>query len=140
MLLLDSSAWSRLGQNRLGDERVEEVAQWMGRGQVGVCLPFLLEAGYSARSADAWRSMMTKFDALPRVPVDREVERLALQAQRELAEVGHHRLAPLDVLIAACAHHVEAGVLHYDRDYDLIAEHTSLAFESEWLAPPGSLP
>lgn len=139
MLLLDNSAWSHLGQDRLGDERVEEVAQWMGRGHVGVCLPFLLEAGYSARSAEAWRSMMTKFDELPRIPVDREVERLALGAQRELAEVGHQRLAPIDVTIAACAHRAEAGVLHYDRDYDLIAEHTSLRFESEWLAPAGSL-
>ena len=139
MLLLDNSAWSHLGQDRLGDERVDEVARWMNRGQVGVCLPFLLEAGYSARSAGAWRSMMTKFEALSRIPVDREVECLALQAQRELAEAGHHRLAPVDVMIAACAHRAEAGVLHYDRDYDLIAAHTSLAFESEWLAAPGSL-
>lgn len=139
MLLLDNSAWSHLSQERIGDERVEEVAQWMGRGQIGVCLPFLLESGYSARSAGAWRSMMVKFDELPRIPVDREVERLALDAQRELAESGHHRLAPIDVLIAACAHRAEAGVLHYDRDYDLIAEHTGLRFESEWLAAPGSL-
>jgi hypothetical protein len=31
-------------------------------------------------------------------------------------------------------------VLHYDRDYDVIAEHTELRFESEWLAPAASLP
>jgi hypothetical protein len=31
------------------------------------------------------------------------------------------------------------GVLHYDGDYDLLAEHTSLAFGSEWLAAPGAL-
>jgi hypothetical protein len=30
-------------------------------------------------------------------------------------------------------------VLHYDGDYDILAEHTSLVFESEWLAPPGTL-
>jgi hypothetical protein len=30
-------------------------------------------------------------------------------------------------------------VLHYDRDYDLIAEHSSLEFESRWIADPGSL-
>jgi hypothetical protein len=39
-------------------------------------------------------------------------------------------------MIAACAHEAGAGVLHYDRDYDLIAEHTSLSFESVWLAQP----
>jgi hypothetical protein len=42
-------------------------------------------------------------------------------------------------MIAACAHRAEAGVLHYDRDYDVLAEHTDLTFESVWLAPPGSL-
>jgi predicted nucleic acid-binding protein len=40
-------------------------------------------------------------------------------------------------MIAACAHRAEAGVLHYDRDFDLIAEHTSLVFESEWLVEAG---
>lgn len=35
--------------------------------------------------------------------------------------------------------HVGAGILHYDRDYDLLAQHTELAFTSEWLAPHGSL-
>ena len=32
-----------------------------------------------------------------------------------------------------------AGVLHYDRDYDLIAERSGLDFQSEWLAPAGSI-
>jgi predicted nucleic acid-binding protein len=111
----------------------------MDDGQIATCMPFLLEAGYSAHSAMDHRRLMDRLAQLPRVPIDPEVERLALQAQRELAEVGHHRLAPLDLIIAACAHRAEAGVLHYDRDYDLIAAHTSLLFESEWLAAPASL-
>jgi predicted nucleic acid-binding protein len=111
----------------------------MGRGELAVCLPFLLEAGYSARSAVDHKALLGRLAGLPRVTIDGEVERLALQAQRELAEVGHHRLAPADVVIAACAHKAEAGVLHYDGDYDLLAEHTCLVFESEWLATPGTL-
>ena len=111
----------------------------MGQGELAVCLPFLMEAGYSARSAADRKVLMTRFSKLPRITIDSEVESLALQAQRELAEIGHHRLAPADVVIAACAHKAEAGVLHYDSDYDVLAEHTSLAFESEWLAPPGTL-
>jgi predicted nucleic acid-binding protein len=139
VLLLDNSAWSQLGQDHVADERVQEVAAWMARREIGVCMPFLLEAGYSAQSAVDHRGMMAKFDELPRIAIDAEVERLAMQAQRELAEVGHHRLAPIDVVIAACAHRAEAGVLHYDGDYDLLAEHTGLEFESVWLVPPGSL-
>ncbi len=116
-----------------------QVAGWMEGNEIAVCLPFLLEAGYSARSSAERRGVMAKFDVLPRVAIDNEVERLASQAQRELTEVGHHRLAPIDVMIAACAHRSEAGVLHYDGDYDLLVRHTSLEFESEWLAPPGTL-
>jgi predicted nucleic acid-binding protein len=139
VLLLDNSAWSHLGQDRVSDERVAQIAKLMVRREIAVCMPFLLEAGYSAQSAANHREMMVKFDRLPRIAIDGEVERVALQAQRELAEVGHRRLAPMDVMIAACAHRAEAGVLHYDGDYDLLAEHTGLEFESEWLAPPGTL-
>jgi hypothetical protein len=83
--------------------------------------------------------MMSDFARLPHIEIDREVERLAMEAQRELAEIGHHRLSPADVMIAACAHAAGTGVLHYDGDYDILAARTSLAFESEWLAPRGTL-
>jgi predicted nucleic acid-binding protein len=119
--------------------RFETVTRWMTELRLTTCLPFLLEAGYSARSGERRRAMMADLDLLPRIEIDRAVEKMALQAQRELAEIGHHRLAPMDVIIAACAHKAEAGVLHYDGDYDILAEQTSLTFESEWLAPAGTL-
>ena len=37
--------------------------------------------------------------ALPHFPIDGEVER-ALEAQRQLARAGHHRLPPVDLLVA----------------------------------------
>ena len=139
MLLFDNSAWTHLLQGAVPKDRAEEIAEWMDRDEIAVCLPFLLEAGYSAQSAGKHRSMMDRFETLPRIVIDSEVERMALAAQRELAAIGHHRLAPMDVIIAACAHRAEAGVLHYDRDYDILAERTSLTFESEWLVPSGTL-
>ena len=139
MLLLDNSAWSRLLAGVVPKERANAVGDCMDRDEIAVCLPFQLEAGYSAQSAPKYRAMMAKFDRLPRIAIDRNVEEMALQAQRELAEMGHHRLPPVDVMIAACADRAEAGVLHYDRDYDTLAQHTSLVFESEWLAPAGTL-
>jgi predicted nucleic acid-binding protein len=139
VLLLDNSAWSRLLGGKVPAGRAEKVIGWIEEQRLGVCLPFLLEAGYSARSAADHKLMMARLEQLPRVAVEGEVERLALSAQRQLAEVGHHRLAPTDLAIAACAHRAARGVLHYDRDYDLIAEHTELSFESVWLAEPGTL-
>lgn len=111
----------------------------MSAQELGTTLPFLLEAGYSARSGAERAQMMSDLARLPRIEIDRDVERMALDAQRELAEIGHHRLAPADVIIAACAHVAGAGVLHYDSDYDILAKRTGLKFESEWLAPAGSL-
>jgi predicted nucleic acid-binding protein len=139
VLLLDNSAWAHLVQEGVSKDRAETIANWMERNEIAVCLPFLLEAGYSARSAADRIALMAGFDKLPRIEIDRGVEKMALQAQRELAEIGHHRLAPMGVIIAACAHQAEAGVLHYDGDYDILAKRTSLVFESEWLAPSGTL-
>jgi predicted nucleic acid-binding protein len=42
-----------------------------------------------------------------------------------------------DLIIAAVAHGHGATVLHYDHDYDAIAEVTNQP--TRWLAPPGSL-
>lgn len=136
MLLLDNSAWARRHHSLVR----ERLAGLVEDGAVGVCLPFLLEAGYSARSGDEHEQLLADLSALPRTEIDTETEALALRAQEQLAQVGHHRLAPSDVIIAACAHRSGSGVLHYDHDYDLIAEHTGLCFESEWLAPVASLP
>jgi hypothetical protein len=139
VLLLDNSAWARLSSARLNPGRAEQVATWMGELRLATCLPFLLEAGYSARSGRERSAMMADLTVLPRVAIDKDVETAALEAQRELADVGHHRLPPADVIIAACAHVAGMGVLHYDSDYDLLVKHTDLRFGSEWLAQPGGL-
>jgi predicted nucleic acid-binding protein len=139
VLLIDNSAWARLASDRLDSTRADTVAAWMGDLQLATCLPFLLEAGYSARSGRERSAMLDDLAKLPRVEIDKDIEAAALDAQRELADVGHHRLPPADVMIAACADAAGMGVLHYDGDYDLLVKHTSLSFGSEWLAQPGAL-
>jgi predicted nucleic acid-binding protein len=140
LLLLDNSAWSRVVAGKLPHDRADAVAGWVERRELATCLPFLLEAGYSALGGDDHREMMDPFDLLfPRVELTAAVAARAMRAQRELAARGHHHLAPIDLMIAACAHEAGAGVLHYDRDYDRIAELTSLRFESVWAAPAGTL-
>jgi predicted nucleic acid-binding protein len=139
VLLLDNSAWSRLLAGAVPQERRETVIRWLEDRRLATCLPFLLEAGYSARSARDRSEIMARLEHLPRVPVDAEIEQAAQDAQGELAELGHHRLAPSDLMIAACAARAGGGVLHYDRDFDLVAEHTRLGLESVWLAEPGTI-
>lgn len=138
-LLLDNSAWVRLADPALPYERTAELADALEAGAIGTCLPFLLEAGYSARDAREHEQLLAELGSLPRFPIDEEVERRSLDAQRQLARIGHHRLPPVDLLIAAVADRYGLSVLHYDHDYDLLVEKTDLGFGSEWLAPPGTM-
>jgi predicted nucleic acid-binding protein len=139
LLLFDQSAWSRLLADQVPAHRESEVIAWIQSGRLTTCLPFLLEAGYSARDAEEYRERMERLERLSHFPVNEAVERAARQAQSDLVEVGHHRVPPTDLMIAACAHVGGGGVLHYDRDYDLVLQHTRLEFESIWLAEPGTL-
>jgi predicted nucleic acid-binding protein len=138
-LLLDNSAWVRLADAALPAPRTDEIAEALAAGRIGTCLPFLLEAVYSARDAREHAELLAELRSLPHFTLDRAVEELALDAQAQLARAGHHRLPPVDLLIAALADRHGLGVLHYDLDYDLIAEKTDLAFDSVWLAPRGAL-
>ncbi len=139
-LLLDNSAWARLrNPTTLPRERRSEVARAIEAGDVFICLPFLLEAGYSARNAIDHDELFCELTAMPWAGVDAEVERRALEAQGQLARAGHHRLPPVDLLMAAVADRHELDLLHYDADYDIIAGKTVLQFGSVWLAQRGTL-
>jgi predicted nucleic acid-binding protein len=138
-LLLDNSAWVRLGAPALPKRRSEEIADALEQRRIAICLPFLLEAGYSARSARDHGDLIDELLALPYFHIDEDVERRAIEAQRQLARAGHLRLPPVDLVLAALAHQHELGVLHYDADYDILAAKTDLKFANVWLAPRGSL-
>ncbi len=84
--------------------------------------------------------MREKFDALRTAPMGERVWRRATDVFELFAERGplHHRqIAIQDLLIAAAAELAELPVLHYDRDFELIAEVTGQPVRA--LAPLGSL-
>jgi len=110
--------------------------------QLVACGALAIEALFSARDANELETLHARLtEDMPWVEIDDRVWRLALATQVELGKVTErfHRRPPIDYLIAATAHHHGLGVLHYDHDYDLIAEHSGLEFESRWVAEPGSL-
>ena len=138
-LLLDNSAWARLDHASLPQKRADEIADLLEQGRIATCLPFLLEAGYSAHSGRDHAELIDELLALPQIAIDADAEKRAIDAQRQLARLGHHRLPPVDLIVAAVADRNRLGILHYDGDYDLLAEKTDLTFSSVWLAPRGSL-
>jgi len=106
------------------------------------CGPFVLEALYSSRNLTDMRELFEELtEALPYVEISERTWRLACDAQLAMATVApqFHRRPIVDYLVAAAAHEHDLGVLHYDRDYDHILEHTTLEYVSRWIAAPGTL-
>jgi predicted nucleic acid-binding protein len=76
---------------------------------------------YSARSASAYEELDAELAAFHQLRIDTETIATAQTAQRELAAQSQHRVPIPDLLIAACAQHHQAAVLHVDRHYDTLA-------------------
>ncbi len=136
--LVDTSVWARAGH----PEVAKAWAQGLRRHELVSCGPLVMEVLYSARDADELSELLEELtEGMPYVDLDHSTWRLAFEAQRRMAAVApqFHRRPFADYLIAATAHQRGLGVLHYDRDYDLLADHAGLSFESRWVAAPGSL-
>jgi predicted nucleic acid-binding protein len=136
-LLVDSSAFQR------GDHPTVR-ADWLRAIDEGHLYrsPILeLEVLYSARSAHEHTELREELEAFTPLELSEDVVRAALGAQAELArhEPAFHRLPHQDYLIAALAAAHGLGVLHYDSNFDRIAEHSTPAFASVWIAPAGTL-
>lgn len=106
-------------------------------GQVATCGSVDLELGYSTRNAADHKRLSAARLGLPRAEVSEEVMRRALDVQGLLAGRGWHRLSPADLIIAAAAEQAGMTVLHYDSDFERIAEVTGQPHR--WIAPRGSL-
>jgi predicted nucleic acid-binding protein len=140
-LLIDNSAWARVLDGRLDAPSRKRFEAALIAGELWTCPPTLLEMLYSARDDGQFAAITSELGALMHAPLTADAAAQALTAQAQLAATpgASHRVKPVDLLIAAVAAGAELGVLHYDHDYDAIAQHTSLDFPSVWVAPRGSI-
>lgn len=107
-------------------------------GEIATCGIVDLELLYSARDRATYRALTEALRGMPRVAVEDAAVKRALEVQASLAERSQHRAAPLpDLLVAACAERAGLTVLHYDADFERIAEITGQA--TQWIAPRGSV-
>jgi predicted nucleic acid-binding protein len=136
-LVVDNSAFQRGGHETVRAEWLRTLEQ--GNLYRSPILEF--EVLYSARNAREHAELREELEALRPLELSEAVVGVALEAQAELARhaAGFHRVPHQDYLVAAVAAAHELGVLHYDADFDRIAEHSSLAFESVWIASAGAL-
>ena len=136
LFCVDTSAWHHSTHPAIA----EEWARYLDRDQLGICDQVRLEILFSARAAEDYEALAEELSALRLIATDSTTFQQALEIQRRLAHVGglHHRSVKIaDLVIAAAAEAAAATVLHYDADYDRIAEITGQPVR--WIAPRGSL-
>ena len=117
--IVDKSVAARLANPGVAEQLVD------ADGALYICEVGLLEQLYSAKNArdyDRLETILrTSFDVLSSPP---DILLAAQHLQRDLAHhrgLWHRRPIP-DLLIAVTALHHDAGVVHVDNDFDLIAK------------------
>lgn len=132
----DTSAWARASEPAVAERWIAAA-----RARELVACPIItLELLHDARNRDEVERVSAMLAALRQAPVTLSVTDTAISAVRDLAGAGadgHHRVPTADALIAAAAAERGFGVLHYDHDFDRLAQ--VLSFTSQWIAPAGSV-
>lgn len=132
--LIDKSALSRMPHTAVRDR----LAPIIEAGEAATCAIIDLEVLFSARNREEHDLIRYRRAlAYESVPIDETILGRAIDIQAELARSGRHRVPIPDLIIAATAEAAGLILLHYDRDYDLIAEVTQQAVE--WVVERGSL-
>lgn len=131
--LIDKSAVVRLGASPDASDWADRI----GRGLVRITTVTRLEVGYSARSGQDLRAALSgpPLVSMPIVYLTPSVEERAVEVLELLAERGRHRAPSVpDLIISATAELNGLTVLHFDKDFDLIAEVTGQPMERLALA------
>lgn len=131
--LIDKSALARMQQEAVADR----LAPIIEDGKAATCAIVELEVLYSARNADEHdRLRRRRALAYDRVALSEETFERAIEVQGQLALTGRHRVPIPDLIIAAAAEGAGLTVLHYDSDFDAIADVTGQSVQ--WVVPRGT--
>lgn len=133
--LVDSSA-----MNRIKYEPVQKrLSPLIAAGLVATCAALDLEALYSAQNPGEYEKMRgMRASIFTYLDTGEEDWSQALDVQRSLAAKSIHRGPKIpDLVIAAVAFRYGLTLLHYDSDFDRIAELTNQSID--WVVPRGSV-
>lgn len=134
LLLVDKSAYEVRARSEEARTALSELLA--AGGVISMCEVISLELLYSARNSSDYERLRTEHTKLTWLPTTNAALQRAIDIQHQLAHKGQHRRAIPDLLIAATAEEHEATVVHYDKDFDLIAEVTGQP--TRWVVPAGT--
>ncbi len=107
--------------------------------ELATCSVIDLELLFSAKTHADIVATLRERRALPQLAMSQEDFDRAIDVLERLARRGQHRAAGIpDLLIAAVAERNSLTLIHYDKDFDLIAKVTGQ--DVEWVVPVGSVP
>jgi predicted nucleic acid-binding protein len=134
--LADTSALARMHHQAVA----AVLAPLIESGVVATCGVIEFELGWATRSSAQLDQLRADRDAgYERLATHDEDWRRALDVQAALWRGGRMRAVGLpDLLIAAVAERESVTVLHYDSDYDFIAQITGQPMR--WVVPRGTVP
>ncbi|MGH3682142.1 MAG: PIN domain nuclease [Natronosporangium sp.] len=134
LYLADTSVW-----HWARDATAREALQReLDRGMVATCGIIDAELTVSARGPQDADDIAAERRALRWLSTPDEVWDMVRDTQRALVDTARHRSVKIpDLVIAAVAQRHGATVLHYDSDYDAIAEVTGQP--TRWLVDRGTL-
>lgn len=131
--LVDTSVLARLGKPTVA----AAFAPLATAGQIGICPPVAFELGYNAQRGRDHAALTEELQLYPPIDVTAADHRRGLEVQALLARRGQHRaLSLVDALVAAAAEARDLTVLHYDSDFELVAEVTGQPHE--WIVERGT--
>lgn len=123
---------------RLHDARVRAVIEpLVRRGAAARAIISDLEIGFSARTGGEWDRLHQALEVFPAVDLTDWQVRRAQGVQRRLADHRMRGRKVPDLLVAAAAEERHLTVVHYDRDFDHIAEVTGQP--CVWVIPAGAV-
>ncbi len=132
--LIDKSAWARLHQDVVAERWAGPIAG----GSVAITGVGMLEILVSSVSATDFAETRFELSMMPRVALSEAIIDRAIEVQGLMVSRGTHRApSPADLILAACAEANDLILLHYDKDFELIAEVTGQP--TEWVVPAGSV-
>jgi predicted nucleic acid-binding protein len=137
--LADTSAW--VWSRRRGYPQLRQAFDTaLVDGELATCDMVRLELLHSARNPAEFAEIREELGALADCAIEKAQWDRALWVYEQLSRRGgaHQRsVKHPDLLIAAAAEAAAVTLLHYDEDYDRIAEITGQP--TRWLAPVGTL-